>query len=98
MFPINFDGSLAPACYAAKHEGSSVNSSRQKEPHAHCAIVDPSDKFVLFADLGIDQVVVYEIDRANKTLKMIQPKTFACQQLGPSAYRFSPYTKRLLRY
>ncbi len=68
MLPINYDGSLAPASSSFKHEGNSVNQARQKEPHAHCAVVDPSDKYVLFADLGMDQVVVYEIDRTQQKL------------------------------
>jgi 6-phosphogluconolactonase len=68
MFPINYDGSLAPASDAIQHDGGSVDSSRQKGPHAHCAVVDPSDRFVLFNDLGLDKVMVYEIDRVNKKL------------------------------
>lgn len=68
MFPVNYDGSLSPASDSIKHDGHSVNESRQREPHAHCAVIDPSDKYVLFNDLGLDKVMVYEIDRVNKKL------------------------------
>ncbi len=69
MFPLAQDGALQAASDVVQHSGSSVNTARQREPHAHCAVVDPSDRWLLVPDLGIDLVKVYEIDRANHRLK-----------------------------
>ena len=69
MFPIAEDGSLKPASDHIKHEGSGPNPKRQKEPHAHCVMVDPSDRWLLCTDLGIDRVIVYRIDRSAKKLE-----------------------------
>ncbi len=68
MFPVSDDGSLEPASHTIQHSGSSANPSRQREPHAHCAVVDPSNRYVLFADLGIDKVMIYRIDREAKQI------------------------------
>src|SRR4029077_19504653 len=37
-------------------------------PHAHSIIVDPSNRFVLSADLGADRVFVYRLDLDGKSL------------------------------
>src|SRR5207249_872073 len=51
-----------------RHTGSSVNPDRQREPHAHQIIVDPSNRFAYVADLGIDKVIIYRLDAAKHTL------------------------------
>ena len=42
-----------------QHQGQSVDKIRQEGPHAHSATPDPTGKYVLVCDLGIDEVVVY---------------------------------------
>jgi 6-phosphogluconolactonase len=91
MFPIKADGALAPASDFIKHAGKSTNPHRQGEPHAHCAVVDPTDRFVLVNDLGIDQVVVYEIDRTNKKLLAKPERNLAMPAgSGPRHLAFHP--------
>ncbi|MCY3007120.1 MAG: lactonase family protein [Planctomycetota bacterium] len=68
LFPIRADGSLEPESSMVKHQGSGPNAARQKGPHAHCAMVDPTNRWVLVADLGLDQVLVYRLDGASKKL------------------------------
>ena len=70
MFPLNADGSLQKLCFQDKHAGHSINPSRQTRPYAHCVVVDPTNQWLLSADLGTDQIIVYRIDRANKSLVM----------------------------
>ncbi|KAM7217566.1 Lactonase, 7-bladed beta-propeller domain containing protein [Rhypophila decipiens] len=41
------------------------NSARQKSPHPHQAILDPTGQFVLVPDLGLDRVHVFAVDRNN---------------------------------
>lgn len=66
---IDEDGSLVKSASAHQHEGSSVNPRRQKGPHAHSIYPGPDNKFAYSPDLGIDQVVIYNLDAAKATLK-----------------------------
>jgi 6-phosphogluconolactonase len=68
LFPLGPDGSLQKECHTVQHQGSGPDPGRQKEAHAHCAAFDPSNRWVLVADLGIDRVMVYQIDAATRTL------------------------------
>src|SRR5579862_1849167 len=45
LFPVLDDGRLAPASDFIQHVGSSVNPSRQAEPHAHSINLDPTEQF-----------------------------------------------------
>lgn len=67
-FPVKPDGSLGPLNSLGQHEGSSVNPKRQKAPHAHSIYPGPDNRFAYAPDLGIDQVVIYELDAAEATL------------------------------
>lgn len=49
-----------------RHEGSSVNKARQDAPHVHSTVFSPDGKFLLAADLGTDQVYVYDFDATAK--------------------------------
>ena len=90
MFPLGEDGSLQPASHTVRHTGSSVNPKRQKEPHAHCAVVDPSDQWLLCCDLGIDRVMIYRIDRdANRLVESSQP-LMTPPGTGPRHLAFHP--------
>ena len=71
--PIAADGRLEEAASVIRHTGSSVNADRQKEPHAHQILVDPSNRFVYAADLGIDKVMIYRLDAATHTLTAATP-------------------------
>jgi 6-phosphogluconolactonase len=66
--PIKEDGSLVEASAFIQHTGSSVNPSRQKEPHAHGVYVDAANRFAYVPDLGLDKVMVYRFDPAKGTL------------------------------
>ncbi|HMI47857.1 MAG TPA: lactonase family protein [Gemmatimonadaceae bacterium] len=71
LLPIQGDGSLAPAAHVVKHSGTGPNAERQEAAHAHCIVADPSNRFVLAADLGADRVFVYPLDLEGKTLRRI---------------------------
>ncbi|HVB96429.1 MAG TPA: lactonase family protein [Chloroflexota bacterium] len=68
MLPIQSDGSLGPASDFHQHAGSSVNPQRQEGPHAHSINVDPSNRYALVPDLGMDKVMVYRLDLDNGKL------------------------------
>ena len=69
MLPILTDGSLGPTARVDRHEGSGPDKERQEGPHAHSILADPSNRFALGADLGIDRILVYRLDVASSTLE-----------------------------
>ena len=60
-YAVKGDGALSEAVSAVQHAGSSVNRQRQSGPHAHCVVASPDGRFLLAADLGLDEVLVYRI-------------------------------------
>ena len=62
MFPIQADCRLGPAAQIVQHSGSSVHPQRQAGPHAHCILPDPTNRFAIAVDLGLDKLLVYEMD------------------------------------
>ena len=63
-YPVHDDGSLGESSAFVQHKGSSV-TPRQRGPHAHSANISPDNKFVLFADLGLDEILTYRIDEGK---------------------------------
>jgi len=59
--PVAGDGRLG-APRVVQHSGSSADPKRQKGPHAHMVELDPSHRFVLAVDLGLDRVLIYQFD------------------------------------
>ncbi len=89
--PVGGDGRLGPATSVAKHEGSSVNPRRQKEPHAHSINLDAAGRFAFAADLGIDKVMVYRFDPGKGTLAAHDPAFAAMAPgSGPRHFAFHP--------
>ncbi|QDV52712.1 lactonase family protein [Gimesia fumaroli] len=94
--PVKKDGSLGEAATFAQHTGSSVDPKRQKEPHAHCSVISPDQKFVFAADLGLDKIMAYQLD--SKTAKLtpsLQPFVRTIPGAGPRHLTFHPDEKHL---
>lgn len=68
ILPVNADGSLGVMTDHKQHHGSSVVADRQDGPHAHSAIFTPDERYVIVADLGTDQLVVYAFDAQHGIL------------------------------
>jgi 6-phosphogluconolactonase len=81
LLPIAADGRLTVRTSFVRHTGSSVNPDRQREPHAHQIIVDPSNRFAYVADLGIDKLMIYRFDAAAHTVAAASP-AFAALKPG----------------
>ncbi len=73
VFPVREDGSLEPASQVIQHAGAGPVADRQEGPHAHCIVPDPSGRYALAADLGIDKVMVYRIDVGRRRLAPADP-------------------------
>lgn len=68
-FPVAEDGSIGGRSALVEHSGSGPNPARQEAPHPHWVGTSPDNRFLFVPDLGIDKVMVYEIDHAAATLR-----------------------------
>jgi 6-phosphogluconolactonase len=94
--PIKADGSLGAKASFFQHQGSSVNRDRQKEPHAHCIVVSPNNKFAFAADLGLDQILCYKLDPTSAKLTPNDaPFAKTPAGAGPRHLTFHPNGKRI---
>ena len=94
VYGIAADGSLSAATDFIQHQGSSANPERQEGPHAHSATPTPDNRFVIVADLGIDQLIVYALDTtAGKLLPHAQTRTRP--GAGPRHIAFHPNSQRV---
>jgi 6-phosphogluconolactonase len=90
MFPVHEDGTLGEATGFVQHAGSSVNAQRQSGPHAHSANVSPDGRWLLVADLGLDQILSYRVDAVKGTLSAGDPPfTKIAPGSGPRHLAFS---------
>ena len=62
VLPIQHDGRLGAATDFVEHHGSSIHPRRQRVPHAHCVVVDPTNRYAFVADLGLDKIMIYQLD------------------------------------
>ncbi|MGE0605982.1 MAG: lactonase family protein [Pirellulales bacterium] len=89
--PVAADGSLGEAKSFIQHAGSSVDKTRQGEPHAHSIVVSPDNRFVFSADLGLDQILNYQLEPATAKLSPNrQPFARAIPGAGPRHFTFHP--------
>ncbi|MFN0124760.1 MAG: lactonase family protein, partial [Blastocatellia bacterium] len=94
VLPVNPDGSLAPVSDTRQHTGVGPNKARQGEPHAHCAIIDPNNRFAYSADLGLDKVMIYQLDaKAGKLTPHTQPWASVKPGAGPRHFTIHPKGK-----
>lgn len=68
VVPVDETGKLSPPASVMKHEGSSINPARQKEPHAHSFVPSPDGRYAFAADLGIDKIMAYRLDQSSGIL------------------------------
>ena len=103
VLPIQADGRLGAASDVKRHEGTvgpaqptggpqgSFAISGHDRPHAHMIEADPSGRFVLAADLGLDQIRVWRFDDAKGTLTPNDPPSIAVPPGdGPRHFAFHP--------
>ena len=62
LLPVADDGSLGEVISTIQQSGSGPNTERQEAPHPHAVVFDPSGNYIATADLGTDQVQVFQIE------------------------------------
>jgi len=94
VIPIATDGSLGVPSSRVQHEGKGPNEKRQQGPHAHSFFVDPTNRFALAADLGIDKVMIYKLDAATGVITPnVPPTANVAPGAGPRHLAFAPSGK-----
>ncbi len=96
IYALQPDGSLGNRTAQIQLTGSSIDPVRQTKSYGHCIITDPTNHFVLVADLGSDKVAIYKFNEKDGT---VTPNTPAFGTLkpgtGPRHLLFSPNGKVL---
>jgi 6-phosphogluconolactonase len=91
VFALRPDGILGERTAFVQHTGSSVNPQRQTHAYAHSIITDPSNRFALAADLGVDKVFVYQFNEKDGSLKPNDPPSATVAPgSGPRHVKFHP--------
>lgn len=91
MLPIQPDGSLGEATDFVQHTGSSVNPDRQEGPHAHSINIDAGNRYAFAPDLGIDKILIYELDLNHGKLKSNRQSWVQIHAgAGPRHFDFHP--------
>jgi 6-phosphogluconolactonase len=92
VLPINTDGSLAPRTDLVVPEGEPGPYRREQHgPHPHQAIFEPSGRFVVAPDKGLDKVHLFHFDATRGRL-VPHDKPFAKARYGagPRHISFHP--------
>jgi len=94
VFPVESDGHLGPRSAFVQHAGSSVNKERQAGPHAHEIQTSNDNQFVLTADLGLDELLVYRFNPKSGSLEPNDPAFVKVSPgSGPRHFTIAPSGK-----
>jgi len=97
VLPVAADGQLEAATCVIHHQGSSIRPE-QEGPHAHMIRPSVDGHFVLVTDLGIDQVLVYQLDTSTGQLApSVQGMALVSANpgAGPRHFAFAPSGRTL---
>lgn len=92
ILPVSGDGALgAPAGVVATKGKLGPHRTEQPGPHPHQCPFDPSGRFVVVPDKGLDRLFVYALDAGRGTLVPADPPfTVTRSAAGPRHIAFHP--------
>ena len=90
VLPILPDGSLDESFQIIQHEGGSINKQRQAGPHAHSLVFDLNGRLALVPDLGLDKVMLYDIEDTGALKEHHVPYIAVSPGAGPRHSVFHP--------
>ena len=88
--PIAADGSLGEPVSVVQHQGTGPDRQRQEGPHAHCILPDPTNRWALAADLGVDRIYVYRLGADGTLTPAPTPHASLAPGAGPRHLDFHP--------
>ncbi|MDW3212016.1 MAG: lactonase family protein [Reichenbachiella sp.] len=89
-YTIDENGGIGDGVSHIKHEGSSINQSRQEGPHAHMILPAPTGDLVYVTDLGTDEVKTYRLNDTGVFSKEPVSITKVTPGFGPRHLVFHP--------
>jgi 6-phosphogluconolactonase len=89
LFPLDAGGRPGTPTVVEHSGGSGVVEGRQDSPHPHYCGFSPDGRFAFVPDLGMDAVVIYQIDPATLTITQ-HGLAKSVPGGGPRHMRFSP--------
>ena len=90
VYPLE-DGLPAEEGTVLQFEGRGPDAERQEGPHAHSAVFDPTGERFYIQDLGTDLVRGFALDRVNRTVRPLDPRSVAIEPgSGPRHMTFHP--------
>ena len=85
---LNQDGSVGEIVTGVFHKGLGSVAERNFSPHVSCSRRTPDGKFIMVADLGIDQIKIYRFNEKDE--EMILVDALHCDlESAPKCFRFS---------
>ena len=85
---LNDDGSVGEIVTSVFHKGLGSVAERNFRPHVSCSRRTPDGKFIMVADLGIDQVKIYHFDEKDEELLLVDAIRSELES-APRFFRFS---------
>jgi 6-phosphogluconolactonase len=97
IFPILADGKIGEKTALNQDSGTlGPKKDRQEGPHAHWIETSADNRYALVADLGLDQILIFQFDAAKGTLGPHMPPSVNLKAgSGPRHAIFSPNGKFL---
>jgi 6-phosphogluconolactonase len=96
LFPVGADGRLQPATSVVRGDESQAGPSTAAGRLGHMVGFDAHNRFMLAADKGLDQVLVYRFDASKGILAPNRPPSAALPiGSGPRHFAFHPNGKWL---
>jgi len=91
VFALRHDGSIGRRTAFIQHVGASLDPHDPKHAHAHSIRFDPSHRFVLLADMGVDKIFVYHLNSETGALTPSDPPfASVAPGSGPRHTAFDP--------
>jgi 6-phosphogluconolactonase len=92
LFQIEDDGAIGRIrdLHVLTGQGKDPNNSpqngghAQSSPHAHCAVIDPTGRFVLVCDKGTDRIIVFHLGQTLEVVFTVQ----MAEETGPRHLAF----------
>src|SRR5262249_54386206 len=96
IFPILPDGKIGEKTAVNQDSGKLGPHKNQDGPHAHWIETSADNRYALAADLGLDQILIFQFDASKGTLGPHIPPSAALKAgSGPRHAIFSPNGKFL---
>ncbi len=88
VLKLNKDGSVGRITDGVFHKGLGSVAERNYRPHVSCSRLTPDGRFLMVADLGIDQIKVYRFDKNEGRVMLVD--TIRCElESAPKRFIFS---------